>query len=258
MHLLSEKKHTNRGRTATLREDCIFIILWRFKRVIFQRFNHSSSILPLIIGFSIFVSLFFTSWVITTNQLKEYEELNTATEIAGEKMEAVNALIRIARARTRLSHDMLVSEDIFEKDEIAMKITLLAGDFILNRRKLVALDLTAHEKAILDAQQPLYPPLIDNLNFVAELALEDTDEANDRARRILLRKVMPVQDEIIDGFGAIMQSLDDKVHAESLAASVNNQKNRRIRLWLLFFILLVSFTTIVIVIRNILCIHTIN
>ena len=228
------------------------VIMNTIIQVMFQRFKHSSSVTPLIIGFSIFIALFVIIWVVTSNQLKEYEELNTTTQTAGEKMEALNKLISIARERTRLSHDMLMTEDIFEKDEISMRIKSLAGDFIINRRKFVALNLTAQEKAILDFQQPLYPPLIEKLNIIGELAFEESDVATEQAMHIIFHDIMPAQDEIIDGFGTIMQALDNKVHTDSLAASVNNQKNSKIRFWLLFFILLVSIATIAIVLRNVL------
>jgi diguanylate cyclase (GGDEF)-like protein len=218
----------------------------------FHQFKYSSTILPLLIGFSIFVTLFLASWVISNNQLEEYEELNTKTQIASEKMEAINRLIHIARTRTRLSHNMVMTEDIFDKDEINMKINALASDFIINRRKFVALDLTAQEKEILDSQQLLYPKIIDKLNLIAELSFEESNAASDQAMHIIFHDVMPMQDKVIDGFTTIMQALDNKVHGDSMAASENNRRNSKARLWLLFFILMVSLITIVVVIRNIL------
>ena len=218
----------------------------------FQQLKYSSTIIPLVIGFSIFVALFLVSWAITSNQLEEYEKLNTKTQMAGEKMEVVNKLISIARTRTRLSQNMLMSKDIFEKDEISMEINSLASDFIINRRLFESLNMTAQEKAIFDSQRPLYPKIKDNLSFITELALEESDAAAEQAMHIIFHDIMPMQDKIIDDFGSIMKTLDDNVHTDSLAASENNRKNSKARLWLLFFILLVSIATIAVVIRNIL------
>ena len=218
----------------------------------FQQLKYSSTIIPLVIGFSIFVTLFLVSWAITSNQLEEYEKLNTKTQMAGEKMEVVNKLISIARTRTRLSQNMLMSKDIFEKDEISMEINSLASDFIINRRLFESLNMTVQEKAIFDSQRPLYPKIKDNLSFITELALEESDAAAEQAMHIIFHDIMPMQDKIIDDFGSIMKTLDDNVHTDSLAASENNRKNSKARLWLLFFILLVSIATIAVVIRNIL------
>jgi|GEM_PF-4147207 len=217
-----------------------------------QKFNISSTIAPLLIGFSVFIALFFINWSFTSSQLEEYEELNATMEIINEQMEIVNRLIAIARTRTRLSHEMLLAEDVFERDEIAMNISSMAGEFEINRRKLISLNLHERVNTIMESQLTIYPIIIGNLNLAAELALQDTNEATERARNIIIREIMPAQDEIIDGFATIMRILDDKVHHESKAATRHYQDHQRLRLILLFFILLVSIITIAMVINNIL------
>ena len=218
----------------------------------FQKVKESHTIAYLIIGFSVFVVLLSISWYVTTNHLEEQMQLNASTKAAAEKMHLITKSIEIVRKRTRLSHEMLLTDDVFVKDEIAMEINSLAADFVLNRDELNSLNLTAEEKAVLDAQRPVYPELISNLNTVAELALEDTEEATQRARNIIVRDIVPAQGRIIDGFTLLMRIIEEKVNTDSRALLEKRQTNHNVRLALLFFILVVALITSLLVTKHVL------
>jgi signal transduction histidine kinase len=214
--------------------------------------KQSNTVVYLIIGFSVFIILIVISWFLTTRELEAFVKINETILSTGEKMEAINSLVEIARTRTRLSHEMLMAEDVFERDERVMEIDALAGEFILTRRILLAMDLEDDDREILDSLLPIYPVAVSGLEKVAQLALLDTEEATEQAREIIVREVVPAQGKIIDGFNLLMRNMDNKLAEESRAGAENYKNNEQLRLMLMLLVIIISVITIGVVVQNVL------
>lgn len=215
-------------------------------------YHRSSTLNYLVFGFIIFLILLLADWLVTSTHLEEHMTLNSSNVMATEKIHIVSELIEIARKRTRLSHQMLLSEDVFEKDEISMKINSLAASFVEYRNRLESLSLTQKEREILRSQLEIIPDVIANLDRIAELAIEDTHEATELARSIIIRDIVPVQSTVIDGLTTIMRLTEHKVYSDARAINDSHQRNHRLRLLLLVFIISMASITLYIVGRAVL------
>jgi signal transduction histidine kinase len=218
----------------------------------FQKLRNSPIIIYPLFGFGVFIVLIAISWFITDRHIDEQMRINETTHIATDKMHVITKLIDIVRKRTRLSHEMLLSDDIFEKDEIAIEISSLAGVFIQNLEELMSQPLEEEEKAILDYQVTIYPQVIAHIERVKELALQDTNEATEQARTIISRDIVPSQGVITDGFASIMKGIEAKVHDDSTSLLKHNQEYQKVLSFLILTIFIAAIITIFIVIRKIL------
>lgn len=211
----------------------------------------SSTFKYLLFGFLTFIVLLITNWLVTSRHLEEQMKLNQSNVKATEKMHIVTELIEIARKRTRLSHQMLLSDDVFEKDELSMKINSLALDFIENRNQLLTLQLSLEEQQILDSQLKIIPGVIADLERIADLAIQDTNEATVLAREIIIRDITPVQTQVIDGLTRIMRLTEDKVYSDIRRIKNSHHDNHYLRLLLLLIIVTIASITLYFVGRKI-------
>ena len=217
----------------------------------FQKLRNSPIIIYPLFGFGVFIVLIAISWLITDRHIAEQMTVNESTRIATDKMHVIAKLIEIARKRTRLSHEMLLADDIFVKDEISIEISNLAGAFIQNLEEFMSKPLKGEEKTILESQLAIYPQAVAYINTVTELALQDTDEAAEQARNIISREIVPRQGTIIDGFTSIMGGIETKVHDDSLILLKHNQEYKKVLSFLILSIFLVAIVTIFIVISKV-------
>ncbi|TNF99027.1 MAG: GGDEF domain-containing protein [Gammaproteobacteria bacterium] len=216
-----------------------------------KNIKNSRIIIYQLFGFSVFISLITISWAITSRHLEEHVMLNASMRSALEKMRVISKLTETSRNRTRLSHSMLLTDDVIEKNEISVQISSLAGEFIQSHNKLISLPLNEQEKVILDSLVPLYPQVIENLETVSQLALEDTNRADQRARNIIIRQIVPMQGKVIDGFNLLIRIIEKEAYSNSLALSEKYQRKQKTRLILLLSILFVSIVTIFFVVINV-------
>lgn len=208
----------------------------------------TSRIAPyLFFGFTVFICLMIIGWSITSDHVAEQMRINELSHTAADKQHTLSKLIEIARKRTRLSHEMLLSDDVFEKDAMAIQIASLASDFIINRRELLSQELTEQQTAIIESQKYIYPDIIANLETVADLALQDTTETTEQARDLIFREIVPRQRIVIDGFTQIMRSIEEDVHTASQELIERNKAFQKTSLLLLISILTVSAATITVV-----------
>ncbi|TNF98956.1 MAG: GGDEF domain-containing protein, partial [Gammaproteobacteria bacterium] len=87
---------------------------------------------------------------------------------------------------------------------------------------------------------------------LAELALEDTEQANIKSRNILVKEVVPNQALIIDGFMHLMQIIEEDVHSGSQQLYERHEAHNQSRMFTLLFILILSALVMYVVIKNIL------
>jgi diguanylate cyclase (GGDEF)-like protein len=216
----------------------------------------SQTIVYLLTGYTISAGLFLLSWFVSESQINDHVVLIHSSEQAAQKMNVIASLIEIARTRTRLSHEMMFAEDVFERDKISQAITALASDFIKKRSELLALELSEEERQLIEAQQQYYPIVINNLDRIAELSVEDTESSILLARTLLMNKVMPTQEIVIDGFMRLMEMIEEDVRTGSQSLYLRHKAHNETRYLTMFIILGISAIVMYLVIRNILKIET--
>lgn len=154
-----------------------------------------------------FVGFMLILFVLSINYgfyLKELEDIIVTGEIESHKMELNSELMELARSRTRLTSQILDTEDIFEKDELNLQLEEFAGRFALLRQELLELELSEKEEEILVLHESIVSVILPAQRRAVELAM--SDEINDiqLARKILYEEVFPGQGQMIESFGKMI------------------------------------------------------
>jgi diguanylate cyclase (GGDEF)-like protein len=216
-----------------------------------RQLRKSRAVVYLLLGFAVFFALYVVSWVLTTVHTNSHLQLMEHNERSAIKMHVLASLIEIARERSRLAHEMILIDDVFKKDELAQEVNALAANFIVKRKELLELPLSDTTKEVLNEQMSIYPIVIQGFDRVAELALEDTPEANELARSILINQVVPNQHRLIDGFMQIMHGIEQDVVGGSRDLRKQYDRHSQLRDTLGVATLILSLIIIFVLTRNI-------
>lgn len=206
----------------------------------------------MIVGFSIAALLYVASWYINASQMQDHMKLMNTSELASKKMNVIANLVEISQQRIRLSHQLILTEDYFDKDDISQKISALASEFILKRSELQGYKLNDDENMILKNQRTLYPIIINNLRKIIDLSQIENAEANNKAKDILFNKVVPTQGLLIDGFMELMNICEAQINRGSVLIKQKHEVHKRVRNTLFITVMLVSLLVVFVVTNNIL------
>ncbi|MBF0266567.1 MAG: GGDEF domain-containing protein [Gammaproteobacteria bacterium] len=201
----------------------------------------------ILLGYCITLTLFSTVLYIDYKIQKGQLLVIDSSVISTQKMSTITKLIETARKRVNLSHHMLDTEDVFEKDEISMTISALGKQFITNYSYLHKQNLLPKEKQILDDLDIKFEIVRQKLRQVAELALEDNEETNNIAREIILKEIVPEQQVIVDGFMSILSDTQQHTYDSRAVALIDYQENnfkRNILIILMFFASLIVIVSV--------------
>ena len=131
-------------------------------------------------------------------------------------------------------------------------------EFIQNHNELISLEPSSQEKVIIDSLVPLYPQVIDNLETVSRLASEGTLQAEQRARNIITRQIVPTQERIIDGLSLLLHTIEKQATSDSQALGDAFNKYQQLRFILLVSILILSAAVYVGPIKAVYCTRFMN
>jgi diguanylate cyclase (GGDEF)-like protein len=210
--------------------------------------THSTKLL--VIGYILLIILF--SLLLLMDSAIQKGQINAikSSDIATLKMKTIVGLIEVARKRVSLSHEMISTDDIFEKDDISQKISELGTEFILNYSQLLKQDLTPFEKDILNSINPKFEIIRQNLRNVTELAIENTAAHDEEGRKIILYRIVPMQQIIVNGFMQILSQIQQIMHSVSEEALIDYSKNKQYRYILISIMFLASMFILVWVIKR--------
>ena len=195
----------------------------------------------LLIGYVALAVLFVALWFVDSRQIEQQRNIINETGLATKKMRLIADLIEIARKRTRLSHQMISLDDIFAKDDVYLQIENLAGLFASKLYDFETLPLNQFEKDLLAQQREIYPEVIKKLENVMTLVIEeDTEQADMIARNIVINEIVPLQENIVDGFMQIMTGIQNNVSESSKLSTLEHEKNTTYRLLLITVIFIAS------------------
>lgn len=210
----------------------------------------SNSAKFLLIGYILLMVLFSVLLLMDSQIQKGQITVINSSVISTTKMKNIVDLIEVARKRVAMSHDMISAEDVFDKDEISQTISALGREFIMSYSGLLKMQLSANEKHILKQLNPKFEIVRLKLRNIASLALEDNQQTDEQARKIILTEVVPLQQVIIDGFMQILSDIQNKMHQSRTLALDNYNSNKQYRGILIALMFIASMIVIIWVIKR--------
>ena len=213
--------------------------------------SDSKILLSLIGGFiSILVAMMFT-WYISLQQMAYVSSVIDTSQINSAKMDLVAQLMEIARSRTRLTMEMIHTDDIFERDEINLELDRKATEFTLTRQNFFELGLSEHELQYFTDLDQAIKPALQQQRIAAQLALSDNISDRQQATEILLKDVYPAQGIIVDTFSGMLHEYKQQIATSSQLAQKQIEGDKNLNYLIFGVIFTLSFIIIVFVIRQI-------
>ncbi|MCK5663440.1 MAG: EAL domain-containing protein [Thiotrichaceae bacterium] len=176
-----------------------------------------SKILPVVVsGFALISLAIVTFWLISGQQMKHVENVLSESAIIAKKMDIVASMTDVSRTRSRLTMQMIYTDDFFDRDEIGLLLNTKATEFVVLRQQLFDLGVTRQEQDILDEQSVYIKFSLQRQRFAVYLAMGDNLE-RDKATDIVVNEVYPSQSVVVDYFMKMLKF--QKKQLDDLAAS---------------------------------------
>ncbi|MFW2374235.1 MAG: diguanylate cyclase [Gammaproteobacteria bacterium] len=202
------------------------------------------------------VSLTFVSFILIlfilsfkyNRYLEELEAIIVTEELESHKMHLNSELMELARGRTRLTSQIIDTEDVFEQDELNVQLESYAGRFASFRQQLLGLDLSIEEQNILKLHESIVPVILPAQRRVVELAMSDEVGDIQQARKLLYQVVYPRQSQMIETFGKMIALEQQRISeltklAKQSTVEMKNNSNLFVSVILLVLVFL-SFVVI--------------
>jgi len=211
----------------------------------------SSSILSLVITtITCLITILAFITYSYSNSLEKVISVLHDGEIESKKMQINSELVRMARSRTRITAEIIATDDYFRKDELNMELDAYAGKFSALRQKLLSMPLTPDENKIIKHNDNTVSEILPKQRLAVEMALSDLEKDNQAAVNILYNEVMPGQQKLIDAISNLL-SIEQLKIVELSKQSKNTAKlvhERNLQL-VTVIIIIASILSIVVVMR---------
>lgn len=205
--------------------------------------------LVLTIGLSVILSLMIL--IATTSMLAYQKNLTSIKAIVkfnNLKVQYITKMRTHARERTLNMQKMLIYTDPFERDEEWMRFKSHASNFITYRDKLLKLPLLSSEIKDIKALAKLAGRNGFLQNTIAELILADKHE---QARVLLIKKSIPLQDQVFEHMSVILNSIEEKTGQANLQSDQEFHNTVRTVFVFVIFTVLISLFIIRFLIKRI-------
>lgn len=139
------------------------------------------------------------------------------------KVRLASVMLHSARERNLLLFRMVLIEDPFERDELALQLDRHGANFAQARLRLLAMPLSPRERSMLTEQGRLTGIAVPLQRQVIDLAAADQLQ---EAKRLLTQTTMPAQDAVLDQLNALIELQNDNAFAAGREAA---ETHRRVR-----------------------------
>ena len=175
----------------------------------------------IIIGFSLFVAIiiWLSLYIHTGSNFLYSEAENTITQIQ-KKKHALSGMTAAARERSILLLEMYITEDVFERDEIKIKLDYAASFFLKNKQIFENSELSIEEKEQFNEVMQQISTNVPLQTKAAEMLIEDKV---DSAGEILFHTAIPNQTKILQKFDEIHKLIEND--SKDKIVSLKNQLN---------------------------------
>lgn len=156
-------------------------------------------------GFGAILLLLAANWAAQLSQVNKFFDLIQQSRVASDKMEIITSLVEVARARTRMTAQMIAVDDPFEKDALKIRLDEQAAQFVVLRDRLIEIGLTEQERLLLENTGSYVRPALLAQRQAAEMAISEDPLTLREANRLMMLEVFPLQGKIIDSFMTLFQ-----------------------------------------------------
>lgn len=179
----------------------------------------------LYIAFSFLLSMMLLLIVISLLAMQAINDrLGTIATNNLIKVELASNMLHAARERSILLHRMVLIDDPFDRDELALRIDTYGAEFGNNRADLKNLPLSKEEKDILDEQGRLTSIAIPNQRLVIDLVAEDRLI---QAKDALINAAMPAQDRVFEELKKLIE-LQKKYASKAFVIATDTYNESRL------------------------------
>lgn len=159
--------------------------------------------------------------------LNQIQSVIVQGNVNSQKMRLNSELMEIARARTRITNQIIDIEDPFEQDELSVELDRLASNFAILRKQLLEFELTDVERQILLEEHPrIIGMILPAQREAVDLAISDGPGERERAREMLYKSVLPGQGQMVDSLGQLI-SLEQRNIEELASKALANANETR-------------------------------
>lgn len=190
-----------------------------------KKIRGHNAIVPLVgltfIGFLlliIFISINYASF------LNELEQIINKEELESQKMRINSELMEIARARTRITAQIIDTKDFFGQDELNVQLEILANNFVNLRNDFLQLELTADEKQRLLKHKEIVELILPKQREAVTLAMSNNETDKAAASKVLYDIVLPGQGELIKSFGEMVVAEQQRIAKLTVQAKIAMRK----------------------------------
>ncbi|WEJ61662.1 GGDEF domain-containing protein [Thiomicrorhabdus lithotrophica] len=197
---------------------------------------------------TVFLSLVVFIWITNNDSLNQQQVVLEQDLIESKKMLINSELMELARKRTRLTSQIMDSEDFFRKDELNIELEAYAGEFSKLRKQIFSLPLNDKELAILEKNDAIISQILPAQREVTELAMSDNEDNLLLAKEIFYSTVLPGQNDLIDGFRSLVAMEQIKIGSltEQIQQSLKTNKETLINTVAIGLIFSILFSIIVV------------
>lgn len=215
----------------------------------------SKSVVSLVVLIiTVFFSLVMFIWITNNDSLNQQQIVLEQDLIESKKMLINSELMELARKRTRLTSEIMDSEDFFKKDELNIELELYAGEFSKLRTQIFTFPLNDKELAILEKNDAIISQILPAQREVTALAMSDNEDSLLLAKEMFYNTVLPGQNNLIDGFRSLVAMEQIKIGnlTEQIQQTLKNNKETLINTVTIGLFISIVFSIIVVLrIRNI-------
>ncbi|MEN8170786.1 MAG: ATP-binding protein [Pseudomonadota bacterium] len=202
--------------------------------------------LAVIIGAAFFlISILLT--LLFLGHEKQTQQMELAIKegrLATTKMLYFSELSDYARERTRLTSQILDTDDVFEQDEINQELESFAGKYAAVYQALKALPLDDAENEVINRQDLIVPVILPAQREAVSLAMDGDNLSRKQAKEILYQIVFPGQNKLIELFhdAILLQQKFIEELAINSKLSLDMTENRHTMLagFIVFFTIIIA------------------
>ena len=204
-----------------------------------------------LVSLNIILFLAFLIFLVLTygNHLTETNIAIEKTDNVSQKMQFNSELMELSRARSRITLQIVDTEDVFEQDELNIELDIFASRFAKIRSQLLAMNLSDEEKALYKIHESIVPIILPAQRKAVELSMTGDADNKRKARQLIYDIVLPGQGKMIDSLGQLISLEQKQISALALSSrqSIQEMQYRNSILSVSMIIVILIISAIIII-----------
>jgi len=171
-------------------------------------------------------------------------------DIISQKMQLNSELMELARSRSRITLQIVDTEDIFDQDELNLELNLLASRFSKTRSQLLNMPLSEAEKSIYKKHDKIVPVILPAQRKAVQLSMMSDKSNLVEARNLIYSTVLPGQGLMIDSLNELIKLEQGTISdiSKKTRKSIDDIQNRNtVTISIILFV--VALLSIIVIIR---------